>query len=138
MSTIHTLGIMGALLIGAFFVLYHIASGLIRKNAQTLTGMAEGVRIGMEFRWVILLQMFAPVVLLTGVFALAMGFVFQLIGATVEDPALTSLAQLCAWLFFVAAFGYLTIGPLAIFATVGTLRRIGKKKRKRRAEQRGL
>ena len=135
MATIHTLGIMGALLIGAFFILYHVVSGVNLKNAQVLTGTIGGVRISMEFRWVILLQMLAPVVLFTGVFALVMGFLFQQIGASVEDPALSSLAQLCGWLFFVASFAYLTVGPLGVFAMVGTLRRIGKKEREQPAER---
>ena len=132
MSNINTLGIMGALLIGAFFVLYHVVAGLNLKNGQVLTGMMGGVRIGLEFRWVILLQMVAPVVLFTGVFALLMGFVFLQIGASVEDPTVGSLAQLCAWMFFVASFGYLTIGPLGIFAMVSTLPRVGRKEREKR------
>jgi len=127
MSDINTLGIMGALLIGGIFLLYRLLAGMHEKNSVIALGVAGGIKVSLEYRWVALLQMVVPVLLFSGVFALLMGFTFLRISEGVEDPGIRSLAQLHAWVFFVASFASLTIGPLGIYGLASRLRKIGRR-----------
>ena len=76
MTNVTTLGIMGALLTGGTFLLKHILAAMHDKNSVVAVGVDKGVPVSLEYRWVTLLQMVVPVMLLTGVFALLMGFTF--------------------------------------------------------------
>ena len=127
MSNINTLGIMGALLIGGSFILYHLLSGTHEKNPVIALGVADGLPVSMEYRWVTLRQMVAPVILFQGVFALLMGFTFLQIADNVEAAGISALAQLCAWMFFVIAIASLTVGPLGVLGLVSTLRKSRRK-----------
>jgi hypothetical protein len=127
MSNVNTLGIMGALLIGGIFILHHMLSGMHEKNSIIALGVDKGVPVSMEYRWVTLFQMVAPVVLFTGVFALLMGFTFLRIADSAEDVDISTLAQLCAWMFLVASIAGLTIGPLGVLGLASTLRKSKRK-----------
>ena len=70
-----------------------------------------------------LFQIQVPIVLLSGVFALLIGFAFQQIAANVEDPSVSGLAMMCAWMYFVTAFLFLATGPLGILHLVTILRK---------------
>lgn len=87
----------------------------------------DGTPVSLEYRWVTLLQMVVPVLIFTIVFSLLMGLVFHRISAAVENPDVSSLAQLCAWVFFVGSFAGVTIGPLGVLGLASTLRRSGRK-----------
>ena len=123
MSNIITLGIMGALVTGGIFVLYHLLAGMHEKNSIVALGLDKGVPVSLEYRWVTLLQMVAPVVLFTGVLALLLGLTFLRIADGAEDVGTSTLAQLCAWVFFVASIAGLTIGPLGVLGLVSMLRK---------------
>jgi hypothetical protein len=123
MSNIITLGIMGALLIGGIFVLHHLLAGLHEKNSIVALGVDKGIPVSMPYRWVTLFQMVAPIVLFTGVLALLTGFTFLQIADSAEDAGISTLAQLCGWMFFVASFAALTMGPFAVLGLAATLRK---------------
>lgn len=123
MTNVATLGIMGVLLTGGVFVLHHMLASMHEKNSVVALGVDKGVPVSLEYRWVTLFQMVVPVMLFTGVFALLMGFTFLRISGSVEDSGIATLAQLCAWMFFVASIAGLTIGPLGVLGLAATLRK---------------
>ena len=127
MTNVATLGIMGALLTGGTFLLKHMLAAMHDKNSVVAVGVDKGVPVSLEYRWVTLLQMVVPVMLLTVVFALLMGFTFMQISDSVEDGGIATLAQVCAWTFFVSAFAGFTIGPLGVLGLAATLRKSKRK-----------
>ncbi len=123
MSNIITLGIMGALQIGGIFVLHHLLASMHEKNSVVALGVDKAIPVSMEYRWMTLLQMVVPVVLFTGVLALMLGLTFLRIADGAEDVGTSTLAQLCAWVFFIASIAGLTIGPLGVLGLASILRK---------------
>jgi hypothetical protein len=52
-----------------------------------------------------------------------LGLTFLRIADGAEDVGTSTLAQLCAWVFFIASIAGLTIGPLGVLGLASILRK---------------
>lgn len=123
MSSIGIIAVIGALLIGASFVLYVIGMAINSKGGEIASGVLRGVPMSKEFRWLTLFQIQVPLVLLSGIFSLLVGFMFQQLAVQIEDPRINALAMMCALTYFATAFLILTGGSLGTLHLAATLRR---------------
>jgi len=123
MSDLYAIGLMGALLIGAAFLLFHMASELRKGNAGLIAGFVAGVPVSREFGWRTFLQFQVPANIVVGIVALLVGFLFLRIADNVEDIATATLAQACAVPFFGVSALALVSSPLALIYVGGLIRR---------------
>lgn len=123
MSNVISIGIIGALLIGATFLLYVIGIGINSKGGEIASGVVRGVPMSIDFRWLTLFQIQVPLVLLSGVFSLLVGFVFQQIAANIEDPKVHGLAMMCSLMYFVTAFLILAAGSIGTLHLASMVRK---------------
>jgi hypothetical protein len=123
MSNLHAIGLIGALLLAASFLLFHMAMVLRNVNAGLLAGVVGGVPVSYEFRWRTLWQVQLPVNMTAGVVALLVAFAFLRITDTVEDAAIATLAQACGLLFFAESALWLVSAPVSYAAVMRMLRK---------------
>jgi uncharacterized membrane protein len=123
MSNVVSIGIIGALLIGATLLLYVIGMGINSKGGEIASGVVQGVPLSKEFRWLTLFQIQVPLVLLSGIFSLLVGFMFQQLALNIEDPRVNALAMMCSLMYFATAFLILTAGSIGTLHLAATLRK---------------
>jgi hypothetical protein len=122
MSNITVIGVIGALFIGAGFLLHHIIITFNRKNLEITSGVAQGVPMLSEMRWRTLWQVQVSTVAFMGAFSLVMAFLFLAIGGNVDDAHIGLLAQSCAWIYLSFSALWLIAGPAAIAVILRLLR----------------
>jgi len=114
MSNLAAIGMVGALLIAATFLMYHITITMNRKDAEIITGFMGDVPLPRSFRWWTLLQIELPIAFFTCGFGVLVAFVFLLVAHNIEDADIAFLAQGCAVLYFGFSAMYLLAGAVAI------------------------
>jgi len=114
MSDLHATGLIGALLVAATFLIFHVSMTANRIDAEIITGVVGGVPVPRKFRWWTLLNIEIPLSFFAGCFAVLVAFVFLRIGDGVENADVAWLAQACAVFYFSLSALWLVTGATAI------------------------
>jgi hypothetical protein len=125
MSNVQTIGMIGALFIVGYFVVFHAAVVIRRDNAGILGGVIGGAPIPHEFGRQTIWRVQLPATVFTGAVALVVAFVFRAIADNVGDASIATLAQSCAIVFFGITAMAMISAPVSFAALLRMHRKLG-------------